>query len=263
MLGLLMAGALLGSFVVGIVALVSGGMSTSYQTVLSYPIMFIPPMIYAVSMSHREEMFDGQRVALDSGKPSWTLMVLCAIGTIAFSVIVEPLINLLPPMPDFLENALKTLSDGPLVPSFLAASIFAPFFEEWLCRGMVMRGLLHHTKPATAIIVSAVFFAVIHLNPWQAIPAFILGCVFGLVYYKTGSLKLTMLMHFANNTFSILISRLPEFQGKDSLDQVITDQLSYGLVYASCLAISAYLLYYVWKLEEHRAQQNDPATPLE
>ncbi len=50
-------------------------------------------------------------------------------------------------------------------------------------------------NPALAIAISAIFFATIHGNLWQGISAFILGSFFGYVYYKTGSLKLTMLMH--------------------------------------------------------------------
>lgn len=70
----------------------------------------------------------------------------------------------------------------------------------------------HGIKPVWAIFWSAVFFAFIHLNPWQAVPAFILGCLFGYVYYKTGSLKLTMLMHFTNNTFSLIFSNIDKFK---------------------------------------------------
>ena len=57
-----------------------------------------------------------------------------------------------------------------------------------------------------AIFWSALIFAVIHLNPFQAVPAFLLGILMGWVYYKTGSLKLTILMHFTNNLLSMLIS---------------------------------------------------------
>ncbi len=65
-------------------------------------------------------------------------------------------------------------------------------------------------------MISAVFFAVIHLNPWQAIPAFLLGCLFGYVYYRTGSLKLTMLMHFANNTFALAVAHIDAFEEAES-----------------------------------------------
>ena len=83
---------------------------------------------------------------------------------------------------------------------------------------MILRGLLYESKikPFWAIVISSVFFAIIHMNPWQAIPAFILGCLFGYVYYKTGSLKLTMLMHFANNTMALVAARIPALEDADN-----------------------------------------------
>ena len=78
------------------------------------------------------------------------------------------------------------------------------------------------TKPIWAIFWSAVFFAFIHLNPWQAVPAFVLGCLFGYVYYKTGSLKLTMLMHCVNNTLATLLSRIPGMGEAESFMDVLS-----------------------------------------
>ena len=62
-------------------------------------------------------------------------------------------------------------------------SVFAPILEEWLCRGVVLRGLLNYSRkgepgedgsrrgmnPALAIAISAIFFATIHGNLWQGI----------------------------------------------------------------------------------------------
>ena len=79
-----------------------------------------------------------------------------------------------------------------------------------------MRGLLNRMSPFAAITMSAAFFAVIHMNPWQAIPAFILGLLFGFVYYKTGSLKLTMLMHCVNNTMAVILGRIPALKDADT-----------------------------------------------
>jgi membrane protease YdiL (CAAX protease family) len=79
---------------------------------------------------------------------------------------------------------------------------------------------------------------VIHLNPWQAIPAFILGLLFGLVYYKTGSLKLTMLMHCANNTLAAIFSRIPAFQDAESFIDVM-NPWTYAGICLCCLAFIA------------------------
>ena len=67
-------------------------------------------------------------------------------------------------------------------------------------------------------------------------PAFALGCLFGYVYYKTGSLKLTMLMHFTNNTFSLILSNIDSLKDMDSWMQVMPATL-YWIVFAACILL--------------------------
>ena len=133
---------------------------------------------------------------------------MAAVVTLAGSMITDPVVSALPPMPEWLEASFEQmLQNSPLWVTVVSTVIFAPIFEEWLCRGMVLRGLMQKVHPAWAMIISSVFFAFIHLNPWQAIPAFVLGMLFAYVYYMTGSLKLTMLMHAVNNGASVLMSQ--------------------------------------------------------
>ena len=101
---------------------------------------------------------------------------------------------------------------------------------------MVLRGLLDRgVKPIWAILFSAVFFGIIHMNIWQMIPAIILGAIFGYVYWKTRSLKLTMLMHFTNNTLALILSRIDSFDGMDTWSQILGEW--YWPVFATCVLI--------------------------
>ena len=146
-------------------------------------------------------------------------------------------------MPQWLEETMKQLLDAPLWITLISVSVFAPLFEEWLCRGVVLRGLLAKNSPMTAITVSAAFFAIIHLNPWQAIPAFILGLLFGYVYYKTGSLKLTMLMHCANNTLAAIFSRIPAFEEAESFIEVMNPWTYAGIfICSAAFVVSAIIV---------------------
>ncbi len=240
---LFVVGSLLGSLVSGLFAGLMGpsGDVMAYSMVISYPVSFIPPMLYASAMSRRNE-YVTEGHPLDSrnfGEKGGAVMaIVVSIATIAAAFAAEPLSLWLPDMPEALEKALETMTNGPLWASLLSVSVFAPLFEEWLCRGLVLRGLLHRMKPVWAIAVSAAFFAVLHMNPWQAIPAFLLGLLFGYVYYRTGSLKLTMLMHCVNNTFSVLISRIPDFKEADSFMDVLSPW-AYAGIYISCVLMLA------------------------
>ena len=140
-------------------------------------------------------------------------------------------------MYDLVQDQMKQLTGGPIWLSLLTTAVLAPVFEEWLCRGMVLRGLLQKKSPATAIVLSALFFAALHLNPWQALNAFIIGCLLGYVYYRTGSLWLTMLMHATNNALAVVMSHI------DSLEDVeyFIDVMSPG-AYAAVMAVSIAVL---------------------
>ena len=196
----------------------SAGME--YGMIVSYPLMFIFPMMWAAGRSRRNAM-TGYGTLLDNDHfaplGGFKAALLVMIGTFAAGFCCDAANSLLPAMPKWLEDILKGMTSGKFWVNFLCVSLFAPFFEEWLCRGMVLRGLLGHgTRPWLAIVVSAIFFAVIHMNPWQAIPAFALGLLFGYVYYRTGSLKLTMLMHFTNNTVALIAGHIDAFKDADN-----------------------------------------------
>lgn len=248
---LLLVGALIGNVVgfIFLVCLPDAGQDA--MMLISYPLMFIPPMMYAQGKSMRSSMFD-EGVALDSenfGKPGLLgCAALVIAGTLALSFTMDGINSLMPPMPEWLETALNSMVEGRVWMNFLCVSIFAPFFEEWLCRGMVLRGLLNYSKkdgqrgikPAYAIVLSALFFGLIHLNPWQALPAFALGCLFGYVYYRTGSLKLTMLMHFTNNSFALIFSNIDSLKDYESFVDTMPLPVYLGLA-AVCVA----MLYFI------------------
>ena len=86
------------------------------------------------------------------------------------------------------------------------AVIMAPIFEEIVFRGIIQKGLINKgMNSATAIIISSVVFGLVHGNPWQFVGAVLLGCVLGLVYHKTKSLLLPVLLHAFNNLCSSIL----------------------------------------------------------
>ena len=235
-------GAVLGNIVALPLTLVLPAESaTDWVTVVSYPIMFIPPMLYARRRSRAASIFHNG-LAVDSnnfGRLGGFKLALIVSGmTIASAFAVEPISSLLPKMPEWIEKIMSGLTGGNLILSFISVSVFAPLFEEWLCRGVVLRGLLTRMRPLSAIAVSAAFFAILHMNPWQALPAFMLGMVFGYVYYKTGSLKLTMLMHFVNNTLALVLSRIPALEEADTMADIMSPW-AYACVIAACVLFLA------------------------
>lgn len=264
----LLLGALLGNLLtLPFVAILGQEAGVQYATLISYPVMFIPPMIYA-SVKSRNNSLTRRGLKLDNTHFSPLGGALCALlvmlGTLAMGMATDPLTNLLPDMPEWLEKTFENLTSGDsFFLNFLLVSLFAPFFEEWLCRGMVLRGLLgNKMKPVWAIVISAAFFAFIHLNPWQALPAFLLGCLFGYVYYKTGSLQLTMLMHFTNNTFALVMSNIDSLKDVESLTEVLGSQL-YWILVAACALLTVLIVRAFRRIPtEQPTSSLDPVKPL-
>jgi membrane protease YdiL (CAAX protease family) len=70
---------------------------------------------------------------------------------------------------------------------FLLLVVVAPVTEEYLFRGMILRGLLTRHRTAVAVGVTALLFGLIHANPRQLLVGFVIGGVFGWWYARTRS----------------------------------------------------------------------------
>lgn len=261
------AGILIASVVTFAAGLLLGPEAAIDQSfIISYPLMFIPAMMYAGFKSRSESMWI-TGYALDSrhfGRTGGILLAcLCVLATFAAGFMSDALSASLPQMPDMLAEAMKAMTGGNFFMNLLSVSIMAPFFEEWLCRGMVLRGLLNSkdkkggrlVSPAAAIIISAIFFAAIHMNIWQALPAFIIGCLLGYVYYKTGSLLLTMLMHCTNNTIALVCSHIDSLQDSEYWIDVL-GPARYWVVFAACALFMILFIREVSRIPMQRTESN-------
>ena len=254
-LGWFILGALLGGLVQGIMGLfMSQQAILDYGMIVVYPLQFLPAMVYVAGQSRKNMMFD-PGYQLDSrhfGKYGMGVMILVTIVMTFASMFAFDLPNywnlqltnkssILARAYELFEEVMKQMTGGPFWASFLTVAIFAPIFEEWLCRGMVLRGLLTRMKPAWAIVVSALFFAVIHANPWQALNAFLIGLVMGYVYYKTGSLILTMIIHFVNNGSAVILSNIESLKDYEYMIDMMDKGTYYAVVAVSVIILAACL----------------------
>ncbi|QIY90553.1 CPBP family intramembrane glutamic endopeptidase [Chryseobacterium gallinarum] len=107
---------------------------------------------------------------------------------------------------EYFVRLMDQLTDDPVV-MLIMTVIMASVFEEIIFRGIIQKGLINKgIAPWKAIVYASVIFGLVHGNPWQFISAVLLGCVLGLVYYKTKSLLIPMLLHGFNNlTLSLLV----------------------------------------------------------
>ena len=97
---------------------------------------------------------------------------------------------------------------GPVIPQLLRHALFPAVFEEMLFRYVPIRFLGGRSK-RTAITVSSVMFALVHMSFFRIPYAFVAGLIFAYMTVITGSVLPSMLLHFANNAVSVMWMRYP------------------------------------------------------
>ena len=82
---------------------------------------------------------------------------------------------------------------------YLAYSVLIPaVVEEYLFRGTVCKSLTPYGN-GTAIIISAILFALMHSNVEQLLYTFVAGLLFAWVYTETKNIALPIALHLINN----------------------------------------------------------------
>lgn len=113
---------------------------------------------------------------------------------------------------------------------FLGVSVGAPFFEEFLFRGLLHEGLRQSfLGPIGSGVLTALFFSLMHgqyQDPAAFLMLFLLGCLFTLARELTGSLWISVAMHAIQNTmvtgmmFLALNGYIPEDQMPEDLREI-------------------------------------------
>jgi membrane protease YdiL (CAAX protease family) len=230
-----------GWVVAEIMALITNIDLQAWTTLLSYVLSFVLMLFIVIQFGkiQPEEAPMPKTVRLS---PYLFPLLLFFMPLLGF--VVEPL-SMWIPMPD----TIKVLFEEAFQqnwPTFLTAVIAAPFAEEWLCRGVILKGLLRHYSPSKAIIWSSLLFGVLHMNPWQAIPAFCLALAMGWIYWRTQSLWPCIFMHAVNNSIAfVMLLLFPDLPS----DATTMDLLGnyYALIYPCALLGCALIGYWIWK----------------
>jgi len=89
--------------------------------------------------------------------------------------------------------------------AFMKVAVVAPIVEELIFRGLILQGFRRNYTAFKAIVMSALLFALFHLNPWQFPATFILGLLLGWIMMRTNNILLAILGHSINN-FLVLLS---------------------------------------------------------
>ena len=85
----------------------------------------------------------------------------------------------------------------------LVVALTPAICEELLFRGLIQKNITLATSKKWGYILAGIIFGVYHLNPFLIVPLMSLGVFFGFLMYRSETILVPMLAHFANNVVSI------------------------------------------------------------
>jgi membrane protease YdiL (CAAX protease family) len=129
-------------------------------------------------------------------------------------------------------------------------TIIGPVFEEILFRGTITKILLNHYSPAKALLISALLFGAVHVNPVQILGAGLIGLLLAWIYYQTASLLPCLIIHIINNSTSVVLGKL--YPGANYLKDIMSEN-----AYSVLLVLSLILVTGIcWQWGKQRSPVN-------
>lgn len=214
------------SSVLGVfVAMINGGEIFSFKNlriiqVLNQVVGFMmPAVVYAILVKEKPFNFLGF-----NKMPAWSLLGIVAMFTIipflgtvtdwndsiVFPESMRAIEEQMRATQQKSEEIIEMfISQGSLFSSLLIIAALAAVSEELLFRSVIQRWLMKLFKNVhVAIIVTAIVFSAFHMDFFGFFPRFILGLMLGYMFWMTGSIFPSMLMHFVNNATIVMLHYL-------------------------------------------------------
>lgn len=141
----------------------------------------------------------------------WLPLIL--LGGISLILVQANLNAILVSLIDYSIDDLVTVTASTqpyqVVLQFITVCLVPGFCEEFLFRGAIQTNCRPFGR-VPAILISATLFALMHQNVGQTLYTFAAGILLGIVYEYTGSIWNCVILHVANNFFSVVESTLFE-----------------------------------------------------
>ena len=134
----------------------------------------------------------------------WFVLFWCVMAALGALVPSAWLQEKMPVLPNIVEAEFEMIMQNRW--GYLVVGLLAPLVEEMVFRGAILRSLLRWKEnPWVGIVISALLFALIHMNPAQMPHAFLIGLLLGWMYYRTDSIVPGVVYHWVNNTVAYIL----------------------------------------------------------
>jgi len=239
-----------------------------FQIVQSIGLFIVPPFVLGYLFTGKS--FDYLKLNHWAKPMSFILVPLLIISAI-------PLINFMAEinsylvLPDFMsgiEQWMKTSEEsaaevtkiflkadgfGGLMLNVFMIALIPAVGEELLFRGVLQNIFVKWTKNAHwGIFIAAFVFSFIHFQFYGFLPRMFLGIIFGYFYVWSKSLWLSMLGHFINNGFAVVVSYFVTDQiANDKIESIGTD--SQTIIFTVISVVLTFgIFYFIYKKEKGR-----------
>ena len=149
---------------------------------------------------------------------SFIAIIIISIGFIILVDELDRIVYTLFGQPDYLEDLVEQLRitsmfNGLII--IITTAIVAPLVEEMLFRGYLQKVLEDNWQDITkAILVTSLFFALVHMNPYWIVQIYLLGLVLGYLAWRTNSIIPGLILHGLNNGFAVALNNAQDVFNK-------------------------------------------------
>ena len=168
-----------------------------------YILTFTLPLTLILFLGKSEEA-EPCKISLLASKKSLITTSLFIFPTVFLMILFAFLTSLLMKSSGSFVEA-ETL-EGNLFLLILTRAFSPAVFEEMLFRYVPIKLLKNHS-PRLTVIYSSILFSFAHCNLFQIPYAFVAGLIFALLDVSAGSILPSVVIHFANNVFSVIWQR--------------------------------------------------------
>lgn len=112
-------------------------------------------------------------------------------------------------------TGLSTRSLFPLLDLHLM--LIVPIIEELFFRGFILKNFLKRYSPIYAILLSSIIFALHHQNLETLLYHFLMGVMFGILFYTSKSLTISTMAHVIWNASTLIANKYIELDSINSI----------------------------------------------
>lgn len=185
---------MLGSTIFGLLFTKFLPLPTDWANIIMQFLVFIPMLVIYVK-SEKASIKDCFSIRPLNLKNALLCLGIayCSLPFISMIVVLTSHIQ-----PNLAEESMHELKDSSFLSMLFIIAVQPAFFEEMLFRGAALHGY-RSLGTKKALLMSALMFAMLHMNLQQALYAFLLGMIFAFLVQRTGSIFASMLPHFFIN----------------------------------------------------------------